>query len=164
MFSILLDLPKQLNYFYREVEEQGSLKCCNPWGHKESDVTERLNNKWLLAFESLLLYWFLLEKVNFSMVLPKILIRKFHNLSVQFSPSVMSDYLQPHESQHARLPCPSPSSGVHSNSVHRVDDVIQPSHPVYSPSPPAPNPSRHQSLFQWVTSSHEVAKVLEFQL
>ena len=48
--------------------------------------------------------------------------------------------------------------------VHRVSDAIQPSHPLSSPSPPAPNPSQHQSLFQWVTSSHEVAKVLEFQL
>ena len=48
--------------------------------------------------------------------------------------------------------------------VHRVRDAIQPSHPLSSPSPPAPNPSQHQSLFQWVSSSHEVAKVLEFQL
>ena len=48
--------------------------------------------------------------------------------------------------------------------VHRVSNAIQPSHPLSSPSPPAPNPSQHQSLFQWVNSSHEVAKVLEFQL
>ena len=48
--------------------------------------------------------------------------------------------------------------------IHRVSDAIQPSHPLSSPSPPAPNPSQHQSLFQWVNSSHEVAKVLEFQL
>ena len=48
--------------------------------------------------------------------------------------------------------------------VHRVSDAIQPSHPLSSPSPPAPNPSQHHSLFQWVNSSHEVAKVLEFQL
>ena len=47
--------------------------------------------------------------------------------------------------------------------VHRVADAIQPSHPLSSPSPPAPNSSQHQSLFQWVNSSHEVAKVLEFQ-
>ena len=46
--------------------------------------------------------------------------------------------------------------------VHQVSDAIQPSHPLSSPSPPAPNPSQHQSLFQWVNSSHEVAKVLEF--
>ena len=48
--------------------------------------------------------------------------------------------------------------------VHRVIDAIQPSHPLSSPSPLASNPSQHQSLFQWVNSSHEVAKVLEFQL
>ena len=48
--------------------------------------------------------------------------------------------------------------------VHRVSDTIQPSHPLSSPSPPSPNPSQHQGLFQWVNSSHEVAKILEFQL
>ena len=48
--------------------------------------------------------------------------------------------------------------------VHPVSDAIQPSHPLSSPSPLAPNPSQHQSLFQWVNSSHEVAKVLDFQL
>ena len=46
--------------------------------------------------------------------------------------------------------------------VHWVGDAIQPSHPLSSPSP-ALNPSQHQSLFQWVNSSHEVAKGLEFQ-
>ena len=48
--------------------------------------------------------------------------------------------------------------------IHQVGDVIQPSHPGSPPSPPAPNLSQHQSLFQWVNSSHEVAKVLELQL
>ena len=48
--------------------------------------------------------------------------------------------------------------------VHRVDDAIQPSRPLSSPSPLTPNPSQHQGLFQWVISSHQVAKVLEFQL
>ena len=46
---------------------------------------------------------------------------------------------------------------------HRVRDAIQPSHPLSSPSPLAPSPSQQKSLFQWVNSSHEVAKVLEFQ-
>ena len=48
--------------------------------------------------------------------------------------------------------------------VDPVGDAIQPSHPLSSPSPPVPNPSWHLSLFQWVKSSHEVAKVLEIQL
>ena len=109
----------------------------------------------------------------------------------------MSDSLRPHELQHARPPCPSPTTSsvqfssvaqscltlcdpmnrstpglpVHhqlpkftQTHVHRVSDAIQPSHPLSSPSPPAPNPSQHQSLFQWVNSSHGVAIVLEFQL
>ena len=48
--------------------------------------------------------------------------------------------------------------------VHWVGDTIQPSHPLSSPFPPALNLSQHQGLFQWVSSSHQVAKVLEFQL
>ena len=48
--------------------------------------------------------------------------------------------------------------------VHRVSDAIQPSHPLSSLSPPAPSLSQHQGLFKWVSSSHQVAKVLEFQL
>ena len=67
--------------------------------------------------------------------------------------------------------CSTPGLPVHhklpestQTHVHRVGNAIQPSHPLSSPSPPAPNPSQHQGLFQWVNSSHEVAKVLEFQL
>ena len=48
--------------------------------------------------------------------------------------------------------------------VHRVGDVIQPSYPLSSHSPPALNLSQHQGLFKWVSSSHQVAKVLEFKL
>ena len=48
--------------------------------------------------------------------------------------------------------------------IHQVGDAIQLSHPLSSPSPPAPNPSQHQGLFQRVNSSQEVAKVQEFQL
>ena len=48
--------------------------------------------------------------------------------------------------------------------VHCVGDAIQPSHPLSSPSPPAANLSQHQGLFKWVSSPHQVAKVLEFQL
>ena len=77
----------------------------------------------------------------------------------QFSHSVVSNSLQPHESQHARSPCPSPSPGIQSNSRPSAGDEIQPSHPLSPPSPPALNPSQHQCLFQWVNSSHEVAKV-----
>ena len=74
-----------------------------------------------------------------------------------FSHSVMSDCLQPHGLQHARLPCPSLSPGVCSNSV---GDAIQPSQPLSPPSPLALNLSQHQDLFQWVGSLHQVSKVL----
>ena len=80
--------------------------------------------------------------------------------TVQFSRSVVSSSLGPHESQHARPPCPSTTPGVHSDSCPSVSDAIQPSHPLSSPSS-APNPSQHQSLFQWVNSSNEVAKLLD---
>ena len=67
--------------------------------------------------------------------------------SVQFTHSVMSDFLRPHESQHARPPCPSPTPEFTQTHNHRVSDAIQPSHPLSSPSPPAPNPSQHQAYF-----------------
>ena len=103
----------------------------------------------------------------------------------------MSDSLWPHRLQHFRLPCPPlfPSS-VHSRPtlwdpmnhstlglpVHHqllestqthvrcISDATQPTHPLLSPSPTALNLSQHQGLFRWVSSSHQVAKVLEFQL
>ena len=82
--------------------------------------------------------------------------------SAQFSRSVVSNSLRLHESQHARPPCPSPTPEVHSNSCPSSWWCIQPSHPLSSPSTPAPNPSQHQSIFQWLNSLHQVAKVLKF--
>ena len=76
--------------------------------------------------------------------------------SDQISRSVVSDSLLPHELQHARPPCPSPTPGVHSDSSPSSQWCHPATHPLSSPSPPAPNPSQHQSLFQWVKSSHEV--------
>ena len=84
--------------------------------------------------------------------------------SVQFSWSVMSDSLGPKELQHTRPPCPSPTPGVHSDSR----PSSQRCHPAISSSV-FPFSSGPQSLpasgfFQWINSSHDVAKVLEFQL
>ena len=83
--------------------------------------------------------------------------------SVQFSRSVMSASLRPHESQHARPPCPSPTPGVYSNSC----PLSWWCHPAISfsviPFSFCPNLFQHQGLFQWVNSLHKVAKVLEFQ-
>ena len=84
--------------------------------------------------------------------------------SVQFSCSVVSDSATPWIAA-----CQASVSITNSRSSLKLmsiesGDAIQPSHPLSSPSPPAPNPSQHQSLFQWVNSPHTVAKVLEFQL
>ena len=82
--------------------------------------------------------------------------------SVHFSRSVLSDSLRPHELQHTRPPYPSPTPGVHSDS--------RPSspwcHPAISSSvvPFSSCLSQHEGLFKWVSSSHQAAKVLEFQL
>ena len=81
-----------------------------------------------------------------------------------FGHSVVSSSLQPHALQHTRLPCPSLSPELVQTHVHWVDDAIQPVHLLSSPSPPALNFSQHQGLFQLVSSSHQVAKVLELQL
>ena len=101
------------------------------------------------TFESVLMRWMKLEPIIQSEVSQKE--KHQHSISsVQFSHSVMSNSLRPHESQHTRPPCP-----VHhqlpeftQTHVHPVSDAIQPSHPLSSPPHPAPNPSQHQSLFQ----------------
>ena len=84
--------------------------------------------------------------------------------SVQFSHSVVSNYLQPQQLQHAKLPVHHQLSEYTQTDVHWLGDAIQPSYPLSSPSPPALNLSQLQGLFQWVSSSQQLAKVLEFQL
>ena len=84
--------------------------------------------------------------------------------SVQFSCSVVSASLQPHEPQHTRPPCPSPTPGVHPNAC----PLIRCCHPTILssvvPFSSCPQSFPASGLFKWVSSSHQVAKVLEFQL
>ena len=86
----------------------------------------------------------------------------------------MSDSLHPHESQHTRPPCPSPTPRVYSNSCPLVSDAIQQSHPLSSHSPPAPNPSQKQDLLhmKWtkywsfsfsISSSNEHPGLISFR-
>ena len=89
---------------------------------------------------------------------------RLHNHSVQFSHSVMYNSFRP-------MDCSTPSFPVHhqlreftQTHVHWIGDTIQSSYPLSSHSPPAFNLSQHQGLLKWVSSSHHVAKVLEFQL
>ena len=106
-----------------ESHRQRSLVGYSPWGNKELDRTDVT----LAGMHSHLPF---ISKIRSD------------------QSSVVSDSLRPHESQHARPPCPSPLPEFTETHVHRVSDAIQPSHPLSSPSPPAPNPSQHQSLFQ----------------
>ena len=101
--------------------------------------------------------------VRGSTVLLLFVVYNWGNCSVQFSHSDVSDSLQPHELQHARPPGPSPTPEFTQIHVHWVSDAIQPSHPLSSPSTPALNLSQHLGLFKLVSSSHQVAKVLELQ-
>ena len=86
--------------------------------------------------------------------------------SVQFSSVTQScptlcdpmDYSTPGLPVHQQLP------ELTQTHVHWISDAIQPSHPLSSPSPPVFSLSQHQGLFQWVSSSRQVSKVLEFQL
>ena len=101
----------------------------------------------------------MMEKSNsHSLWLPK-----FIQKCLQFSHSVMSKSLRLYEPQHARPPCPLPTLAVYSNSC----PLSRWCHPTISSSVTllsALNLSQHQGLFKWVSSSHQVAKVLEFQL
>ena len=110
----------------------------SPWDHKELDTTEQLSTA--------------LFKAVFSSV-------QFNSVA-QSCPTLCDpmNHSMPGLPVHHQLP------DFTQTHVHQVSDAIQRSHPLSSPSPPAPNPSQHQSLFQWVNSSYEVAKVLEFQL
>ena len=83
--------------------------------------------------------------------------------SVQFIRSVVSDSLRSHGLQYTR-PVHHQLPELTQTHVHRVRDATQASHPLSSPSPPTFNLSQHQGLFQRVSSSHQVARVLEFQL
>ena len=85
------------------------------------------------------------------------------DLSVQLSCSVVSDTLWPHGCKTSGFPVHHQLSEFTQTHIHWVGDAIHPSHPLSSPSSPAFNLSQHQGLFQSVSSSHQVAKVLEFQ-
>ena len=121
------------------------LTLCYLMDCRESDTTEWLN-------------WTEYRKISLARKITCLL------CSVKFSCSVMSNSLWPHGLQHARPTSPSPTPNGYSNWCPLTWWCIQPSHPLSSPSPPAFNLSQHQGIFQWVSSSHQVAKVLEFEL
>ena len=102
---------------------------------------------WFLKLRTILNFWYKLHSVQFSSV-------------AQSCPTLCD----PMNRSTPGLPVHHHLPEFTQTHVHPVGDAIQPSHSLSSPFPPATNPSQHQDLFQWVNSSHEVAKVLEFQL
>ena len=129
-----------------ESHGQRSLAGYSPWGCKEWDMTRRLNTTLAGSGE---------RSVQFSSVAQSCPTLRPHEFAAcQASLSISNSRSSP------KLICIE-STQTH---MHRVVDTIQPSHSLSFPSPPAPNPSQHQGLFHWVSSLHEVAKVLEFQL
>ena len=136
-------------------QKSRSLNLSQLWG----------NFRWWQAWK---LPWELVEKRGIQVKQMKAC-KDQHNLpshSVQFSSVTLScpTLCDP-------MDCSTPGLPVHHQClelaqihVHWVGDAIQPSHPLSSPSPPTFSLSQHQGLFQWVSSSNQIAKVLEFQL
>ena len=115
--------------------------------------------------------WLFLSFVYFRFVYVKCnlyanLLNDFSNLMVQFSSVAQSclTLCDPTDHSTPGLPVHHQPQEFTQTHVYRVGDVIQPLHLLSSPSPPALNLSQHQGLFKWVSSSHQVAKVLECQL
>ena len=138
-------------------------------GEERMDSSRR-NKRKSQSGNSVQLWMWLVVKVKFNGVSnniaqePGMLVPWIKVNSVQFSCLVVSGSLPPHERSTPGLPVHHQLLEFTPTHVHWVDDAIQPSHPLSSPSPPALNLSQYQSLFKWISSSHQVAKVLEFQL
>ena len=88
----------------------------------------------------------------------------FQFSSVQFSCLIMSKSLDPMDGSTPGLPVHHQLPELSQTHLHRVDDAIQPFHPLSSPYCTALSLSQYQGLFKWVSSSHQVAKVVEFQI
>ena len=136
-----------------ETEEKSKLIC-----PQFTDLKVRQSSFLPLWVGILTQLWHLDDEVNLSWTsYPKVIF-----CFVLFSHSVVYNSLWPQGLQHVPVLHYFPE--VAQFHVHWVGDVIQPSHSLLSPSPPAFNLSQREGLFQWVGSSHQVAKVLELQI
>ena len=135
--------------FYYSLHICIHLKFSMKWGNKEKPCMTFVEKITKDLKEELKIYFSWMERL--------------HMISVQFSCSVVSDSLRPHGLQDTRPSCPSPTPGVYSNSCplswwchQTISSSVIPfsSHLQFS---------QHQGLFKWVSSSHQVAKVLQFQ-
>ena len=140
----------------KDSEGQGSLACCNPRGRRVSQSRIQFSD------------WTTLQGLpwNSSFLFYPVSLIQAPKPVFQFSSVAQScpTFCDPMNRSTPGLPVHHQLPEFTQTHVNRVCDAIQPSHLLSSPFRPAPNPSQHQSLFQWVNFSHEVAKVLEFQL
>ena len=161
-----------------------------PWIPSNCSYTVLILSTYSVFLGFLVLLWhfhtldpnFLLQASGIKEFLPWDLPELFLRPFVIYSLPVLGQFSKEHSVQFSSvtqscltlcdpMDCSTPSFTVYHQGpelsqthAHWVGDAIQPSHPLSSPSPPALNLSQHQGLFQWVSSSHQVAKVLEFQL
>ena len=131
-------------FFPGEFHGQRILAGYSPWGCKELDTMERLTLSLFRYICNIIYQCYVTESDQIRSV-------------AQLCPTLCD----PMNRSTPGFPVHHQLLELTETHVHRVSDAIQPSHPLSSPSPLAPNPSPHQSLFQWVNSSHEVAKVLK---
>ena len=127
----------------------------SPWreepGRLQSTGLQRVGHDWATSLLSIDLFLLQILKISDWKA----------EGSVLFSGSVLSDSLRPHQLQHTRPPCPSPTPGLYSNPC----PLSRWCHPTLSSSSPSAfNLSQHLGLFKWVNSLYQVTKVLEFQL
>jgi len=127
----------------RKSHGRRSLVGCSPWGRLESDTTERLHFHFSLSC---------IGEGNGNPIQCSCLENPRDRgawwAAVYGVTQSRTRLKQLSSSSNSRPPCPSPSPEFTQTHIHRVSDANQPSHPLSSPSPPAPNPSQHQSLFQ----------------
>ena len=153
---VSFQLWNQYSNPYRTTSQILSLSNCSVLWRAVCGTRSRGSKDISINLFSLLIKW--QARVGFSLI---ILFSSVQFSSVAQSCPILCDPVNrstPGLPVHHQLP------EFTQTHVHWVCDAIQPSHPRLSPSPPDPNPSQYQSLFQWVNSSHEMAKVLEFQL
>ena len=133
-----------------------SVDCSLP-GSSVLGISQARRLEWVAISFSYGSFW-LRDRSCISYVAGRFFTTEPYRTLLLFSCSVVSNSLRPPGLKHARLPCPSPSPGVCSNSCP-LSWWCHPSRPLLSPSP-AFNLFQHQGLFQLVVSSHQVAKVL----
>ena len=165
LLYVLFIVPKPMEFLKKFYWSIVNSQCCISFRCTENDSVIHLHISTLLKiFFSHIGHNRVMSRIPCTT--QQILISYLFYTSVQFS-----SVTQSRPTLCDPMDCSTPGLPVHhqllvftQTHVHQVSDAIQPSHPLSSPSPTAPKLSQHQGLFQWVNSSHEVAKVLEFQL